>query len=519
MAAKSGETEPLLASRLTSAESDVDNDHLSLSVRRRAVWTLPLVVMTYFISYYTAVVILNPYLYDLVAEEFNFKRNSSSQQPCTEDHRNTSERTIQETIQKKVSTTELYLSLPCYPFAALSILIVGPLTDKYGRKVGFLFPIIGTFLKQVIYVATVGLHLPPMVLIAGHICEAIGGSFAAMLTSMFTVISDVTYPGPKRSFHITFMEALQTMTGAAGAFAIGQWIRVSYFYPLVFSLVVSIVSLLVTIFILPETVQTHSLVAPIATMYTGLWSQMVTSVHNVLSSCLYKFKRSFVLFINDQCGQYGLAKRRLCLLIFILTVAVNFSTPGIQTLYLMKSPRCWPATRILTFGSIQIVCNWAAILIVMALTQKVFKMADRHIAIIGVVSSMTSAVFMSEAVNDVMVYEVAVLAFMTRAIIPMMRSVMSSVVNSSEQGAVYASMGCVELLGAALFGTIANRVYYATLSTWAGSVFLMFAGQMAIALVLLIFLNLLFLREKNQRTDVTQDVNPGNIQIGPDPSW
>lgn len=74
--------------------------------------------------------------------------------------------------------------------------------------------IVGTLLKQIIYAFAIKARLPPMVLIAGHICECIGGSFAAMLTAMFTVISDITHPGSQRSFHIAIMEALQTMMGA-----------------------------------------------------------------------------------------------------------------------------------------------------------------------------------------------------------------------------------------------------------------------------------------------------------------
>jgi len=75
MAPTSGESEPLLASRSVSRESEWE---LSPSARRRAAWTLPLVVVTYFMSYYTPGAVLAPYLYDQVAEELHFKKNSSS---------------------------------------------------------------------------------------------------------------------------------------------------------------------------------------------------------------------------------------------------------------------------------------------------------------------------------------------------------------------------------------------------------------------------------------------------------
>ncbi|CAG5115555.1 unnamed protein product, partial [Candidula unifasciata] len=423
------ESSPLLASR-SATDHSVDDSQLLTTTRCRASVVMPLVVFTYFLGYYTLVCVLNPYLYDVVAEEMDYKHNSSSQKPCAERDRNHTNTTgnkvvIQEMIQKKVATTELYLSLPCYVCAAISILTVGPLTDKYGRKVGFLFPIVGTFIKQIVYAAVVGLHLPPLILIVGHMFESFGGSFAAMLTSMFTVVSDITNPGRQRSFRITVMEAMQTLTGAAGGYVIGQWIKVSYFQPVIFSAACGVVSLLIAIFLLPETIQKRRLVAPVTVTYPRLWLRIRACTYKVLPSCWQKFKRTFSLFVSDHCQRHNLDKRRLCLAVFILTVAVNFSTPGVQTLYLMKWPRCWPATRILTFGSIQILCNWVAILLLMALMQKVFKLADRQIAMFGVISSITHAVFMSLASNDVMIYEVAVVGVMIRAIIPMLRSVMS----------------------------------------------------------------------------------------------
>ena len=71
-------------------------------------------------------------------------------------------------------------------------------------------------MKQVVYVIVVGLKLPIPLLYLAHAIEAFGGSFAAMLTAIFSVTSDVTQQGQGRSGWIAVMEALQTLAASLG---------------------------------------------------------------------------------------------------------------------------------------------------------------------------------------------------------------------------------------------------------------------------------------------------------------
>ncbi|XP_059139517.1 proton-coupled folate transporter-like [Physella acuta] len=489
---------------------------------------LALVVSTYFMNYVVTIVILNPYIYDKVAQQYP-QFNSSSQEPCeqnmSDDRNNSTGKKIQEEILREVSTIELYLYLTSFLLASLPILVLGPLTDRYGRKVGLVFPIVGTLLKEIVYLVVISQKLPPLWLLVGHVMEACGGSFAAMLSSMFSIVSDISPPGRRRSLHITCMEALQTIATSAAQIAIGHWIKVSYFYPVVCSVAVNFLCLLLVLVFLPETAETTRLVAPTDTrLEPGCCRRICVGFCSGAKSSLQMIKQSLMLYVKDVRGKRLVLKRRLVFVTFILTVAVNFSKPGVQNLYLMKYPLCWGATKLLTYNGATLLCNWVAILALLAILQRLFNMADRQAAVLGVISSMTACVFMSVAVNDTMVYEVAVLSVMTRAIIPMLRSVMTTLVDERAQGTVYAGMGCIETIGASVFGTAANRIFYASLATWPGLVFVLFAIVMLVALTLLIILNVLYSREEvrrpqHQTYEPINGSNSINREAEVDPSW
>uniref|UniRef100_A0A2C9KS37 Major facilitator superfamily (MFS) profile domain-containing protein n=1 Tax=Biomphalaria glabrata TaxID=6526 RepID=A0A2C9KS37_BIOGL len=509
------ETDPLLSNSISIQPENKE----SKRKRVRATICLSVIVVIFFLSYIVTVIIYNPYLYDIIARDFpNF--NGTSQTPCLANMSavsfNTTGKKIQEEIFRRVATIELYLNLTNYLVAIIPILILGPLTDRYGRKVSFLFALSGTMIKQVVYLVVIYKDISPYWLLLGHLCDGLGGSFGGMLTSIFSVISDISDPGKKRSMHIAFTEAIQTISASGGQMLIAQWIKVSYTQPLWYGLALAGLCLFLIIFCLPETSEKVRFIVPAQLNGTSCCS----SVYQAICSCFQMVRKSVTIYMRDDTGRKRLSKRRLVIAIFTLTVAVNFSLPGVQALYLMKFPLCWSATKVNMFYGGSLVSNWVAILCLLAILQRVFNMPDRGVAIIGVISSGVACAFLSLATNDAMVYEVAVLNMCTRVIVPMLRSVVTGLVDHTEQGAVYAGMGCIETIAASVFSLAANRIFYATLSVWAGLIFAVFSGIMFCALVLLIILNVLMSRATSlRRTCRTVNRELINPDLDSDPSW
>lgn len=494
----------------------------------RAKIALILMTVCYFFGYIPTMVIMNPYIYDRIAEEFNFQVKTSSEAPCVKGLNNitgnTSSFKIQIEIERRVSTLELFLQLTTFVTAVLPILLLGPISDKFGRKTGFFIPIFGTMMKQIVYIIVVTRKLPIPFLYLAHAIEALGGSFGAMLSAIFSATSDLTQPGVGRSRWIAIMEAVQTLSATVGQIYTAQWMQYGYLSPLLCALANCCLSFLVAILLLPETRRA----APESSADQSLQIQEIeaseinenrdagccTRASQIGHQCWTTIKASMSIYTKngEDCDinrvqPYNLSKRRLCLAVFICTVAVNFSRPGVEALFQIKYPLCWPATKVYTFTGLRILFSWIAIMSVLIILQKVLKVVDRHMAIIGVVSCLLSNAALSLAVNDAMVYEATVIGFMTRSIIPMLRSTLSALVSYDNQGAMYSSLGCVESLGAGIFSTVANRIFYSTLSSWAGEIFMIFAGIMVLALALLIVLNLIFVRGTRQNNN-----SQGNIE-------
>ncbi|GFR66484.1 solute carrier family 46, member 1 [Elysia marginata] len=378
----------------------------------------------------------------------------------------------------------------------------------------------GTLLKQIVYIIVVTRKLPIPYLYLAHAIEALGGSFAAMLAAIFSVTSDLTQSGIGRSRWIAFMEAVQTLSATGGQIYTAQWMRFSYLSPLICALGSCCVTFLLATFLLPETQRDVSGSDSSQSENESYEARVVSCRQWVLQvgrQCWKTIRTSVSIYTKNDTGSEisttqpnNLFKRRLCMAIFVCTVAVNFSRPGVEALFQIKYPLCWAATKVYTFTGLRIFFSWVAILCALFLVQRVFNMADRHVAIIGVISSLLSNAALSLAVNDAMVYEAAVIGFMTRSIIPMLRSTLSSLVAYSNQGAMYSSLSCVESLGAGVFSTAANRIYYSTLSSWAGEIFMIFACIMGIALTLIVILNIIFVRDARRNDNNLRQA--GNIQ-------
>lgn len=177
----------------------------------------------------------------------------------------------------------------------------------------------------------------------------------------------------------------------------------------------------------------------------------------------------------------------LCFLAFLLTVSVNFSKPTLETVYRMTT-LCWDAVLETQFDSGFLLQHWLFILIALHVFQKRRGVSDISMAMLGCVSGIAAPLVFAFAKNNVIVFISATCGTFARVLIPMLRSIASSVVDVDEQGALFASYACVELAGAAVFGLAFGQFYKATVDLWTGIVFLVLAAIMLLVFVILLFL-------------------------------
>ena len=105
----------------------------------------------------------------------------------------------------------------------ITTMIIGPLTDKYGRKIGIILPVLGTVLDGIGAFIIVFLNASPYYLILSHGSSGFLGGFPLLCTSVYSYIADVSSP-QWRTLRLGILTAALAFGGGAGAFLIGFWL-------------------------------------------------------------------------------------------------------------------------------------------------------------------------------------------------------------------------------------------------------------------------------------------------------
>lgn len=113
-------------------------------------------------------------------------------------------------------------------------------------------------------------------------------------------------------------------------------------------------------------------------------------------------------------------------------------------------------------------------------------LADEFIAMIGITSVILSYITEALAQTSFMLYMVPCAGIFSNLAVSMIQSIMSLMTSQDKQGAIFASIGTIELLGLILAAITESEVYSYTMSFMNGFVFLVMAFFAALAMLMLI---------------------------------
>ena len=148
----------------------------------------------------------------------------------------------------------LYAQLAVRIPGMITILVLGPLSDRFGRKPVLIFSLVGNLLQGMVAVAIVYFNLSLYYFILASFLAGIGGDFSGLLAGAFSYIADVSSL-KRRTFRIGIVQSMIAIGGAFGQFIIGYWLKQvnCYFLPLMgFNTACVLAALLWVIFFIPE---------------------------------------------------------------------------------------------------------------------------------------------------------------------------------------------------------------------------------------------------------------------------
>ncbi|XP_062873113.1 proton-coupled folate transporter [Trichomycterus rosablanca] len=354
---------------------------------------------------------------------------------------------LQKDVETLTAHWNLYINLGGFLVGLFVVILLGSWSDRAGRRLVLILPSLGLAIQASIYLIVMYLKLPVAWFLLGRICSGLCGDFNAILAGCFAYVAD-TSDRHSRTFRVAILEACLGLAGMFASIIGGKWRHAQgYINPFWLVLVTNLVTALYAYLFVPETVTPD----PAAKLFS-------TQHH----------KAVYRLYTTGGQGGY---RTRLWLysLCFFLVVTVHFGSRELYVLYELSTPLCWDS-ELIGYGSAAQHLAYLSSLLSLRLLQHCID--DSWVAILGLISNIAGLVVFSIADTTALMFTGYGLCFLLMASTPVLRSKLSKLVDPSEQGALFASVACVEGLCSLVASGIFNSLYPATLHILKGFPFL-----------------------------------------------
>ncbi|XP_060079591.1 lysosomal proton-coupled steroid conjugate and bile acid symporter SLC46A3-like [Ylistrum balloti] len=450
-------------------ENDDTADEKKMDAHRLVV--LPIAFL-YMFSFITAFACVSQYEYYAIGKSM-YPNNQSiwtnrSSSHCQD---KTSQMSKEQTsVQEATAKLNIYLSLAGGIPAVFANLMFGTFSDTFGRKFLFILPTVGSFLRCSIVLIIMYLKIDVYYFLIAFVIEGSLGYFLGMLQASYAYMADITAANDKRSFAITLVEVSLGFGSLLGFLVSGYLIKsVGFTWTMVFSAALLVLCLIMTMFVLPESVAPAQIITERRTC-----SDVTKYVGNALA---FYFKRD---------SKRERWKYIVCILVFFLTTLVILGRPSVETLVQLGSPFCWDPVDVGYYRTIRSGIQQVGCLLLIRLLQ--FCMTDETIAMVGTLSSTTSLVMEGFVTTQTSFYIVPVVGAGGILTMPMIRAIMSKMTPDDKQGAMFAGIAALETIGNMVSSIIANAIYHATVTLLQGFVFFVMATCSFVSWLLLVFL-------------------------------
>ena len=276
------------------------------------------------IGFFVAVTAANPLNQQYLHARFSYELNYSvaamegNNTECGPDY-NVEPDSVAQQVQSLTSFwTIILLATDLLP-AFVTTILLGPYSDKAGRKKAMIPPLIGGTIRTLVAFFVVAFNLPLEFLFIGTICEGLCGGVFTMMMASFSYMADVTTKR-QRPLHLLAIDICSGLGSTAANISVGYMISaLGYKFPYLIILGIFVITSIYVICFLPETIDT----APDAKLFT---CENLLKGLNVITKKTENKRRWKII---------------LSLVIFSLIATLDFGGTEIVTFYLLNPPLCW----------------------------------------------------------------------------------------------------------------------------------------------------------------------------------
>ncbi|XP_029372809.1 proton-coupled folate transporter [Echeneis naucrates] len=389
------------------------------------------------------------YLRDRISEDLGYngtRRSGCSNSSVTPDP-------LQEEVDILTAHWNLYINLGGFSVGLLVVPLLGSWSDLAGRRPILILPNLGLALQAVVYLIVMYLKLPVGYFLLGRVLSGLSGDFSAILAGCFSYIAD-TSNRRSRTFRVAVLEACLGLSGMLASIIGGQWRRAQgYINPFWLVLATNLAAALYASLFVRESVSPD----PRAKLFTTRHHKAVWHLYSTGGSS------------SEGGGRFHRCKLWLYTLCFFLVVTIHSGSRELYVLYELSSPLCWGPI-LIGYGSAAQNLAYLSSLLGLKIMQCCLQ--DSWVALVSLASNIAGLVVFSVADTTQLMFTGYGLCFLFMAVTPVLRSKLSKLVDPSEQGALFASVACVESLCFLVGSGVFNSLYPATLHFMKGFTFL-----------------------------------------------
>ncbi|CAG00446.1 unnamed protein product, partial [Tetraodon nigroviridis] len=371
---------------------------------------------------------------------------------------NSSQSSYHQEVQKQASLFSLYTDLlSTLPSLAVTLLLVA-YSDRAGRKITIIMPLIGTLIYTVSFLTVSYYELNLYLLIGASLLSSLFGGLGTFLGGCFAYIADLCADGHQKTMRMAGLDMMIGILAGVASISTGYFVKSAGFnWPFITSAMCQCLVLLYAVFILEETVKKvpEDAVALNGPPQSSAFEHMISGVYKMFARADSRCRTTLILLM----------------VVFTSFSFTYFGGASLMTLYELNKPLCW--TEILIgYGS--------------ALSTTVFLTSFVGVSVFTYCWCSTAGYCPDgDYVRHVGHATVRVPLLLSIMPFPVLRSMMSKIIPKSEQGALFACLSFFENLTNSVSVAVFNSVYAATVAWYPGFIFLMSAGLCVVPLFVL----------------------------------
>lgn len=406
--------------------------------------TVEPVVFCYAFGILLHVPIIQQYIYYRISESKGLVTNKTEHLSNCESHvvhGNEQLENLQRETQTETSFILLGVILTSTIPTLFMTLMLGSWSDHVGRRIVIAIAIFGSITESSFILLIICFKLPIFFLMISSFISGACGYFPTIILSVFSYIADITQPS-QRAFRLGILEAVAFISGMISHLSSGWWIeKTGYMSPYWLIISLHFCAFLYTIFVLQESreIQTERLVDGI---------------------CQFGHLQSIIqLFQEPRNGQ-----RWKLFLLMIATACMMLSSTGfgcVFVLYALDYPLCFNSVLIGYYLATSFFIQ--AVGTVLGIKYLSLLLPQTVLAQVGVLSVIGSLCCMAFVQNRFALFFVPLIGCLGGIATPEVRAMMSEIVDTNEQGALFAAVAAAETVCTLLGAVIFNCLYPVTM--------------------------------------------------------